>query len=125
MLPTVTALHCLLLCSREYILSCTDEAAKRRQALRGQVPTTWYKGKPRLTSDSWEKMWNDHLHWKRWEKQAPAQACAGCCCWAGMLLQTDFGCGPAIYARASSGGPLYVPRGFTEEAVAVDKIAHR
>ncbi|GAB4818272.1 hypothetical protein N2152v2_005318 [Parachlorella kessleri] len=55
--------------NREYILSCTDEAAKRRQALRGQVPTTWYKGKPRLTSDSWEKMWNDHLHWKRWTQE--------------------------------------------------------
>ena len=52
--------------SRDYILSCVDEAAKRRQALRGQRPTTTYIGRPRLTDSSWEKMWDSHLHWKRW-----------------------------------------------------------
>lgn len=34
--------------------------------LRGQPPRAWFKGKPRLTGDSWEKMWNKHIHWKRW-----------------------------------------------------------
>ena len=29
-------------CSREYVLSCCDEAAKRREALRGQVG--WQQG---------------------------------------------------------------------------------
>lgn len=52
-------------CSRDYILSVTDEAAQRREALRGKRPTTWYKGRPVLTDHSWEKMWHEHLHWKR------------------------------------------------------------
>ncbi|RMZ54515.1 hypothetical protein APUTEX25_002091, partial [Auxenochlorella protothecoides] len=49
---------------REYIISCCNEAAQRRDVLRGQAPRAWYKGKPRLTGDSWEKMWNKHIHWK-------------------------------------------------------------
>ena len=37
--------------SRDYVLSCCDEAAKRREALRGKTPTTWVKGKPQLTGE--------------------------------------------------------------------------
>ncbi|PRW05952.1 ATP-dependent DNA ligase isoform A [Chlorella sorokiniana] len=55
--------------NREYVLSCCDEAAKRREALRGQVPRTWIKGKPRATDHSWEKMFDAHLHWKRWTQE--------------------------------------------------------
>lgn len=55
--------------SRDYILSVTDEAAKRRQASRGLRPTTWYKGRPVLTDHSWERMWNSHLNWKRWSQE--------------------------------------------------------
>jgi hypothetical protein len=46
-------------------MACCDEAARRRQAQRGETPTTWFKGKPVLTDHSWEKMWHQHLHWKR------------------------------------------------------------
>jgi hypothetical protein len=59
----------LLSYSRDYILSVTDEAAKRRQASRGLRPTTWYKGRPVLTDHSWERMWNSHLNWKRWSQE--------------------------------------------------------
>ncbi|KAL6769085.1 hypothetical protein ACKKBG_A17425 [Auxenochlorella protothecoides x Auxenochlorella symbiontica] len=55
--------------NREYIISCCNEAAQRRDVLRGQAPRAWYKGKPRLTGDSWEKMWNKHIHWKRWTQE--------------------------------------------------------
>ena len=64
-----TALPCPHPRSRDYVLSCTDEAAKRRQALRGAKPTAWYAGRPRLTEHSWEKMWDSHLHWKRWTQE--------------------------------------------------------
>lgn len=37
--------------SRDYILSCCDEAARRREALRGKEPRTWVKGKPRDTGE--------------------------------------------------------------------------
>ena len=60
--------------SREYILSCCNEAAQRREALRGEKPNTWFKGQPRATDHSWEKMWDDHLHWKRWVAQPQGAA---------------------------------------------------
>lgn len=56
-------------CSRDYVISVTDEAAKRRQARRGVRPTTWTKGRPLLTDHSWERMFNSHLHWKRWAQE--------------------------------------------------------
>ncbi|KAL4426256.1 hypothetical protein ABPG77_009871 [Micractinium sp. CCAP 211/92] len=55
--------------NRDYILSCCDEAARRREALRGKEPRTWVKGKPRDTDESWEKMFSSHLHWKRWTQE--------------------------------------------------------
>ncbi len=40
----------------------------RRDALRGQVPRRWLiGGGPRPVTDSWEHMWWDSLHWKRWK----------------------------------------------------------
>ncbi|EFN51105.1 hypothetical protein CHLNCDRAFT_59336 [Chlorella variabilis] len=55
--------------NRDYILSCCDEAARRREALRGRTPRTWVKGRPLLTDHSWERMFNSHLHWKRWAQE--------------------------------------------------------
>ncbi|KAI8466144.1 MAG: hypothetical protein J3K34DRAFT_434638 [Monoraphidium minutum] len=52
----------------DYIASCCNESANRRDALRGQVPRTWLMGGgPRPVTDSWEHMWWDSLHWKRWK----------------------------------------------------------
>jgi hypothetical protein len=51
------------------VLSVCDEAAQRRQAARGKVPTTWLAGRPQLTEQSWERMFNTHLHWKRWTQE--------------------------------------------------------
>lgn len=62
-LPLFLGLH-----SPDYIASCVNEAAQRRDALRGQQPRTWLVGGgPRNVTDSWEHMWWDHLHWKRWK----------------------------------------------------------
>lgn len=55
--------------NRDYVLSCCDEAARRREALRGQVPRTWIKGKPTATNHSWERMFQSHLQWKRWAQE--------------------------------------------------------
>ena len=55
--------------SRDYILSCCDEAARRREALRGAPPRAALMGRPRLTDHSWERMFFDHLHWKRWTQE--------------------------------------------------------
>ncbi|GAX83864.1 hypothetical protein CEUSTIGMA_g11289.t1 [Chlamydomonas eustigma] len=52
----------------DYIASCCNEAGMRRQALAGQVPRQWLLGGgPRDVTDSWEHMWWDNLHWKRWK----------------------------------------------------------
>ena len=56
-------------CSRDYILSCCDEAARRREALWGAPPRATLMGRPRLTDHSWERMFFDHLHWKRWTQE--------------------------------------------------------
>ncbi len=55
--------------NRQYMVDVTNEHARRRQAAAGKVPTQWFKGRPRLTDQSWEKMWNSHLHWKRWTQE--------------------------------------------------------
>ncbi|WPT10715.1 hypothetical protein PSENEW3n2_00001887 [Picochlorum sp. SENEW3] len=55
--------------NREYVINVTNEHAKRREAASGKVPRQWFKGRPRLTDQSWEKMWNAHLHWKRWTQE--------------------------------------------------------
>ena len=34
----------LLLCSRDYIIACCDEAARRREALRGKIPRHFVVG---------------------------------------------------------------------------------
>lgn len=39
-----------------------------------QVPRTWIKGKPRATDHSWEKMFDAHLHWKRWTQERMVSA---------------------------------------------------
>ena len=58
-----------ILCSRDYILSVTDAAAKQRQAARGIRPTSTFIGRPLLTDHSWERMFHDHLVWKRWTQE--------------------------------------------------------
>lgn len=55
--------------NREYMINVTNEHARRREAMAGKVPRQWFKGRPRLTDQSWEKMWNSHLHWKRWTQE--------------------------------------------------------
>jgi hypothetical protein len=55
--------------NREYVINVTNEHARRREAASGKVPRQWFKGRPRLTDQSWEKMWNAHLHWKRWTQE--------------------------------------------------------
>lgn len=55
--------------NREYVINVTNEHARRREAVSGKVPRQWFKGRPRLTDQSWEKMWNAHLHWKRWTQE--------------------------------------------------------
>lgn len=51
--------------SRDYAIACVNEAAMMREARQGKVPTIALP-KPRLTTDSWYKMWHRHLHWKNW-----------------------------------------------------------
>jgi hypothetical protein len=52
----------------DYVISVCNEAAMRRDALRGQRPKAMYPGlRPRHTTDSWEHMWWDYLHWRRWK----------------------------------------------------------
>jgi hypothetical protein len=55
--------------NRDYILSVCDEAAQRRQAARGKVPTTWFKGAPRAGDQSWQRVWHDHLVWRSWRQE--------------------------------------------------------
>ena len=50
--------------SRELIMSCSTESAQTQAKARGRKTKQWYR-RPRFTADSWEKMWNRHLHWKR------------------------------------------------------------
>ncbi len=55
--------------NRDYILSVCDEAAQRRQAARGKVPTTWFKGALRASDQSWQRVWHDHLVWRSWRQE--------------------------------------------------------
>ncbi|KAK2079116.1 hypothetical protein QBZ16_002807 [Prototheca wickerhamii] len=50
--------------NRELIMSCSTESAQTQAKARGRKTKQWYR-RPRFTADSWEKMWNRHLHWKR------------------------------------------------------------
>mmetsp|Transcript_10486 Transcript_10486/g.28687 ORF Transcript_10486/g.28687 Transcript_10486/m.28687 type:complete len:128 (+) Transcript_10486:87-470(+) len=59
----------------DYVASCCNEAGMRRQALGGKKPELWLLGGgPRPVTDSWEHMWWNNLHWKRWKvpRQGPA-----------------------------------------------------
>ncbi|KAF5829137.1 hypothetical protein DUNSADRAFT_16508 [Dunaliella salina] len=59
----------------DYVASCCNEAGQRRQALGGKKPELWLLGGgPRPVTDSWEHMWWNNLHWKRWKvpRQGPA-----------------------------------------------------
>ncbi|KAG2451035.1 hypothetical protein HYH02_004304 [Chlamydomonas schloesseri] len=52
----------------DYIASCCNEQGMRREALSGKKPNLWLLGGgPRLVNDSWERMWWNNLHWKRWK----------------------------------------------------------
>jgi hypothetical protein len=51
--------------NRDYIVACCDEAARRRQARKGKVPTTFIP-RPEPTQHSWPRMWWRHLQRKTW-----------------------------------------------------------
>lgn len=72
--------------SKEHLWQYTEQAAVRRQLRRGKVPTFCYvwiffwwvftyalQKMPLKTTHSWVRMWDDHLHWKRWvlERKTP------------------------------------------------------
>lgn len=50
----------------DYIMACTDEAARRREALKGKKPRHLIR-RPDPVTDSWEHMWWKELHHKRWK----------------------------------------------------------
>ncbi|DBA94258.1 hypothetical protein WJX77_009246 [Trebouxia sp. C0004] len=54
--------------NRDYVIACCDEAARRREALRGKVPRHFVPA-PSPTNHSWEKMFWRHLHRKRWTQE--------------------------------------------------------
>lgn len=61
----------------DYLASVCNEQGMRREALQGKVPRYWgLGGGPRPVTDSWEHMWWDNLHWRRWKtpRNGPAFA---------------------------------------------------
>ena len=84
------------LCSREYILSCCDEAAKRREALRGKVRRRLL---PHLGAGSGGSGGS--------QARTAVPACASCAAWraAGRLLCAGRSCGTVLAPPA----PLPVP----------------
>eukprot|EP01024_Parvocaulis_polyphysoides_P006990 TRINITY_DN12099_c0_g2_i1.p8 TRINITY_DN12099_c0_g2~~TRINITY_DN12099_c0_g2_i1.p8 ORF type:complete len:117 (+),score=18.37 TRINITY_DN12099_c0_g2_i1:92-442(+) len=52
--------------SRDLIIAACEENAQRRQMVKGEVPTSWYR-KPSDGAETWERKWWNHLHWKRWQ----------------------------------------------------------
>ncbi|KAK9804218.1 hypothetical protein WJX72_001768 [[Myrmecia] bisecta] len=55
--------------NRDYVIACCDEAARKREALRGKRIPRHFMHAPKPTTHSWEKMWWNHLHWKRWTQE--------------------------------------------------------
>uniref|UniRef100_A0A061RCY1 Uncharacterized protein n=1 Tax=Tetraselmis sp. GSL018 TaxID=582737 RepID=A0A061RCY1_9CHLO len=54
--------------NRDYVVACCDEAAQRREILAGK-PARAFTLAPINTTHSYERMWNKHLHRKRWTQE--------------------------------------------------------
>ena len=67
-------------------MRCAEERAVMRQVRRGEIPTFSYvclsslfltllyscaQRRPILTDHSWPRMWDRHLHWKRYVHPPP------------------------------------------------------
>lgn len=47
------------------LVNIVQHQGARRDTLRGKPPR-YFLGQARKTNRSWEEMWWDHLHYKRW-----------------------------------------------------------
>mmetsp|Transcript_193 Transcript_193/g.410 ORF Transcript_193/g.410 Transcript_193/m.410 type:complete len:117 (-) Transcript_193:209-559(-) len=56
----------------DYIVACVEENAQKRE-IRSGKPMTQATIKPKQTTHSYQRMWNDQLQQKRWklERQGP------------------------------------------------------